>query len=568
MRLSSRKPARWLPRKDGFDAVLVVGVLLLVVGIVIVSLSFRAGGEGGNADVKLVAREHIVSAAYKAYGNKKLGFWLAKTVVENKGDTPIYSVKISYMIEGFTGWSQPHEYAAVPPGGAVVDLYYPVLPPSIAKLTSATPSKIVVRVEYRPSKNADPVTVTKDEQITVLGINDIVFSSIPPEESTGSFQDIFSNYPLLAAWVTPSDPVVVRYAGMVAQLAGGPATSLSDEEAIKFLSAAWEYSVLNGISYQTESSAYWSGRFSEHIKFPRDVLRDRSGTCIDTAIFFASLAMSQGLEAYIVLMPGHAFPIIKLPSGALVPIESTRLNARVDFNDAVQTGLKVAQMAFAGPHIIVDIATLHAEGIVPPELPELPPNVLEQWGYKPPSVMQQQPHGGGGQGGVGQEGGQGGQGAGEAGGSAVVANTRIPPFWAIEAPPGWQAQIQPLQGQGVTGGTAMIASQQAGAAIIVFWVQGLDVNAMRRAFEDMVSRSLQQQGGGQLVVEHENPNTEFAGEKALMVAYKAGSSLIITRYFVHEGYGFVVAYQLVQPSQDLINSIEEILRTFQWVAGV
>ena len=557
------------------------GLLLVLVGVAAVAYSLVAGGSKAVPAVRLFARQHIVSAAYKAYANEKLGFWLAKTVVENKGDTAIYDVKIRYKVEGFTEWSQPHEYAAVPPGGAVVDLYYPVLPRSVTRLSSATPTKIIVEVEYRSSPAGEASKTTVSRQVTVLGINDIVFSSLPPEENTGSFQDVFSNYPLLAAWVTPSDPVVLKYAGLVAQMAGGPATALSDREALRFLKALWDYSVANGISYQTEPQAYWTGRFSEHIKFPRDVLRDHSGTCIDTAIFFATMAMSQGLEAYIVIMPAHAFPVIKLPSGALIPIESTELNAKVSFQKAVQVGLQVAQRAFSGPHVVLDVAAMHAAGIVPPELPELPANVLEQWGYgRPgapgaqhaPQAPQQQP-GGGEAGGQPPAPPQPGPGPGPAPpqpgptGGRVLANTRVPPYWALKLPDEgeWNTRVVPL-GNGA-GGMA-VAGSRNGLAISVAWIKGASIDIMRKNVEGSFAKQ-----GYRVRIAGKNPNAAIAGEKALLIAYQISdnqghTAVTVARYFTHKGYGFVVLYTIINPTQEKINYMENIIKTFQWITGV
>ncbi|MFN7106386.1 MAG: hypothetical protein ACK4M3_07390 [Pyrobaculum sp.] len=53
--------------------------------------------------------------------------------------------------------------------------------------------------------------------------------------------------------------------------------------------------------------------------------------------FFASLAISQGLKPYIVLMPGHAFLVVELPkSKQIIPIETTMLNSGVPFEAAVR----------------------------------------------------------------------------------------------------------------------------------------------------------------------------------------------------------------------------------------
>jgi hypothetical protein len=53
------------------------------------------------------------------------------------------------------------------------------------------------------------------------------------------------------------------------------------------------------------------------------VVAARSGTCIDLAGLFASVAESSGLKVQVVHVPGHAFPAVKLPSGKTVYVEAT-----------------------------------------------------------------------------------------------------------------------------------------------------------------------------------------------------------------------------------------------------
>ena len=214
---------------------------------------------------------------------------------------------------------------------------------------------------------------------------DFIFTSLAPEENLGTFYDVFNNYPLLAAWATPTDPVVREYANLGNKIAGGAGATISDEEAWKSLAGMWLLSVYNGIQFKTPPEAFWTGKFSQYVYYPRDVIRDRSGTCIDAALLFASLAMAQGLRSYIVLMPGHAFTLVVLPtSGNIIPIETTALNAQVPFEEAVKIGVEVFREALSGPHIIVDIEGFQAMGIHPPELEPLPPDILERWGIKTP----------------------------------------------------------------------------------------------------------------------------------------------------------------------------------------
>ena len=64
--------------------------------------------------------------------------------------------------------------------------------------------------------------------------------------------------------------------------------------------------------------------FAQDIKYPRDVLRAKSGTCIDLAILYATLAESVGMHAYLMLVPGHCFSVVNV-SGQMIAVENTGL---------------------------------------------------------------------------------------------------------------------------------------------------------------------------------------------------------------------------------------------------
>ncbi len=361
---------------------LVLLVLIVVVGALTFTGASALGGEP-KLDIKVHHKEQIISAAYKVYGRPSLKFWVAKTVLRNTGDVPVRNVEVSYYIEGYTSWSTPTKYDEIPPGGAVVDAYYPKLPKKVAELTSPVPTKLYIKVTYEKNGRTEEVVQSKD--IEFLGVHDIVYSFLPPEEAIPSFSDVFTNAPLLAAWVTPTDPVVREFSDLGNKLAGGAGASLSDNEAMKTLQGLWQALLIRGMTYKTEPEGYWTGKFAQYVKFPRDTILDGEGTCIDLAIMYASLAAAQGLtDVYIMLVPGHAFPMIRLPqSGSLIPVETTTLNQGATFQEAVQTAIYNWQNRFSkGPYIPIPIKIWQASGITPPELPPLPPDILERKGIK------------------------------------------------------------------------------------------------------------------------------------------------------------------------------------------
>lgn len=519
---------------------LIIGILLLVFYIAPLPGLQESGDSKIEYQIRTVT--DIVSAAYKVYGKLDLGLWVAKVILTNNGTAPAYNVQFSYGIDTYSSWSEGGTYPIILPGSTVVDLYYPIISPDVAKLTTSTPSRINIKITYADAKGV-PHEISEKRQVNILGIHDFLFSSLPPEENLGTFYDIFNNYPLIAAWVTPTDPVVIQFADLGNKLAGGAGATLSDQDALKSLEGMWVLSVYNGIQYKTEPSAFWTGKISQYVKYPRDVIRTRAATCLDSAIFFASLAMAQGLKAYVVLMPGHAFTIVKLPeSGSIIPIETTTLNQQVSFSEAVQTGVKVFQEAMNDPHYIIDVQQLQAAGITPPELEQLPSDILQSWGITTPQA-------GGGEGGTG----------GGGGGTGMQTYTNHLPKWSITYPNDWSIDTSNVD---QAHGYVEIDFQPYGA-LLISWDQGYTMAQVRSDFEETLNSY------GTLQVLNEKQISVSGGVSAILVVYSWNTDSqvygVMARYFNHGGYGFVMFYYHVYTGNDdnVISALESVVSTFK-----
>ncbi|QDA32125.1 cysteine protease [Thermococcus indicus] len=520
--------------------------LLLVVSIAGYTGAFGKGGEG-KLEYRVYTKERIMAGAYKVYGNPKLDFWAAKTVLTNGGEGTIKNIRIRYSIDNYAPETEK-SYPLLLPGETIVDLYYPIVSSEVTKLSASTPSNVRITITYEVNGETREESVTKP--LSILGVNDFVFSSLNPEESTGSFYDTFSNAPLLAAWVTPSDPVVREFADMGNKLAGGAGASLSDEEAMKSLSGMWELAVRNGFSYKTEGEGYWTGKFSEHIMFPRDVIRDKSGTCVDLALWFASLAMSQGLKAYIVLMPGHAFPLIELPSGAVIPVEATAINQGVSFQEAVQIGMEKSwKMAMDGPHDIIDVAEEHSTGIVPPELPPLQADILSKWGISLNAGGNGLNNGNAGGNGGNPEGENGGE-AGGTGGWKTYRGT----YFSFAYPADWDAPED-------YGGYVYLLSPDGEFEFIVLYSQGASVGDMVQAFEGSLADA------GVEITDRQEGEASVMGQNVYAVAYGLGTDYgkysAAARYFTAGGVGFAVIYDFPAGNSEYNQLGEHIVETFK-----
>lgn len=497
-------------------------------------------------EYKILAPEYIMSSIYKVYGNPNAGFWASKMILANTGQAPAYDLEVSYKIEGYTDWSEPKVYPVLLPGSTVVDLNYPILSAEICKLRTLTPSNIKIKISYAKNPDGKAKEINESKSINILGGHDLVFSSIPPEESKGDFYDIFSNYPLISAWITPSDPALMAFADLGNKLAGGAGASLSDEEALKSLAGIWEVSVNNGIEYKTEPAAFWTGKFSQFVKYPRDVIKDRAGTCLDTAIFFASAASSQGLKSYVVFMPGHAFPIIQLPSAQMIPVESTALNNKVSFQEAVQSGVETYEKASQGPFIVVDVETFQSVGIVPPELEQLPPDILEKWGISM--------RGGGG----GQTGGQQSytsSGSSSQSGQSSASYTNSFPVWRVSYPGDWT--VVPSVSE------VDFYSPARDAEFFVAWGYGMSSSDARTIIEQYVLTPKGAQATGQ-------SQASVGGAAATKVSYQATINgrpyLLYALYFESQGHGFSILYDFPNDGNAQKNaaSCESILRSFSF----
>ncbi len=343
---------------------------------------------------KLTVKPRIMSATYKIYGDPEFHngyYWVARAEITNTGNSNIYNLTITYKMEGYCDWSESHTYHVVVPGETVVDLYYPVIPSKVTKLMTRTPTMVEMKYTYKDERGRLH-TAYKHKRLHILGISQFEFSNIPVEERTGSWMDDYSNAPLLAAWVTRLDPVVKKFAGMASQLAGGVATSQRNKDAIRFCKALYDLMVDNKIVYQTPSASFLTEySYEQDVKYPRDTLRDKAGTCVDLSILYAAVCEAEGLRTLLVLLPGHMFPIVSLPEGGYLPVEISAISGTggskpsaksPSFAEIVRLAQRDMRRLREGLYYLVDVEELWRQGVVSPELPPLEANVLQRWGYK------------------------------------------------------------------------------------------------------------------------------------------------------------------------------------------
>ncbi len=335
-------------------------------------------------------KKRLMAAVYKVYADSEAEdgkYWVVKAIVKNTGPVPIYDLKVYYKLGDYADMSIPEYYSIVMPQGAAVDCYYPVINSKVAELKTRTPVQLFLKYEYKDGAG-QLYSEEMTRRLEILGVNQFEFSNLNDEDRSDSWFDHFNNSRLLAAFVTKNDDAVKQFAGYVSEAAGGAAAASNSDDAKKWLRAAYEMQLANNIVYQTPSGFVTQDRSSgQDIKYPRDVFRDKSGTCVDLAITYASLAEAVGLRSYLMLVPGHCFAVIQLPDGNLLPVENTGLGGgerRLSFEQAVETGTKEwAKYLQEGLFYLVDVKQELTAGRIPnPELPAVGADFLEKAGIQ------------------------------------------------------------------------------------------------------------------------------------------------------------------------------------------
>ena len=185
---------------------------------------------------------------------------------------------------------------------------------------------------------------------------------------------------LLAVMVTPHDPDVEALIRKAADydpsgiMKNGYGGHLDDAEGWVWdrMAAVWEAEDRDyDLTYISTYVTFAPGAV-QRMRLPSEVLEQHSGNCIELAVLYAAVAEALGMEAAIVLIPGHAYVAIRtdLENANYYFIEST-LIGRATFSEAVNAGAQ--EFDEAKPHLDagddgwnwVTIATAREKGILP-----------------------------------------------------------------------------------------------------------------------------------------------------------------------------------------------------------
>lgn len=365
--------------KNSMNALVIVGLVLLLAGVGLCVSSMMGGELPGKLDLKVQAKPTVMTIAYKAYSNPEAvdgKYWLAKVVMRNTGNAPLSDLAVSYRVPGHIEWTTPDTAAEVLPGQTLVMPIYPRFTSAVTKTRTRTPASLEVKVDYKTA--GESKSVVEKRPFELRGVTEIEYTSIEADEII-SWYDMWDNSEILAAYMTDEDEVVKAYFGKISETMGGTPYVSNNEDLGKLLGAIYQFEVGTGMVYMgakgVPETLGETQTLVQSIKLPRDVIQGNSATCIELTLLMSALLNQCGVKSHMVLIPGHAFPIIETPSGQLVAFECTGVGGQAlggvdSFEDAYKKGNETWAKCLKGetPYVIVDYQSHQASGLRPPEL--------------------------------------------------------------------------------------------------------------------------------------------------------------------------------------------------------
>ena len=367
---------------------LLLGLGLLFLAVVLGVAGFLGGGGGGGSGAgelgrTLYCKDHVMTVAYKAYGNPEAAdgkYWLAKLVLDNSGKGPLKDVKVSYRIPRWLEeWSTPEVTPVLWPGQTYVLPIYPPLPSKVAELRTRTTATVEVKISFTNQGKSDEVVEKRNFQL--LGVNEIEYTSLPLTEVM-NWYDLFDNYELLAAYCMDQDDAVQMFLGKVGEVHGGVSTADNAEKVATLLAKIYELQRKVGMSYVAAKGFPEKvgdvETINQNVRLPREVIQNNSGLCIELALLMCSLCDAGGAHSKLVMIPGHAYALIQADNGDELAFECTgvgegRYGKSMDWKQALKTGMDEIKQVRSGQKdgIIIDLHEFQQKGIRPPELTPL-----------------------------------------------------------------------------------------------------------------------------------------------------------------------------------------------------
>jgi hypothetical protein len=260
-----------------------------------------------------------------------------------KGDR--YEVKIES--DGSPPLIAPSTYVFTSDGDYDHSVAYPRLAFDYAQLRSVNQTK-PLNLKFTASRNGGIPSII-NQTWHVRQINDCpIGMRLVTLKSNGVIKKESANVAIMtfAGYVNENHPAIPEILdealslGQISAFTGyQEATNVS---VLRQLDAIWKALEKKDIRYSSIGTTTGSSSQVQHVRLIEDTLSTRQANCVDGSTLFASIATKIGLDAYLVLAPGHCYVAIDMPETKPIGIEMTALGSE-DFPSAVSIATNKAE---------------------------------------------------------------------------------------------------------------------------------------------------------------------------------------------------------------------------------
>ena len=365
---------------------ILIPLSIAILGIVLFGFSFmNIGSSSGEVDIDIVKTKHIMPMAHNVYSNKDVldgKYYLFKAKITNNTGKTLEDVTVRYQIPGYVEWTELTIIGEMFKGQTAVVSCYPKFNENIAEKTTESNENVDIEITWDGAKEDD--VIEEGFSFRMTDRNEYMFTNLPADEIAG-WSDVYDNDALLACHVTPNDPIVKYYTQNIQEkiLKGETASvTKTPEEAVRFLAGIYNATIQSGMVYSgtkgiPETLTDMSS-MSQHNRLPREVITGNTGLCLELSLLYASVLSAGGLDPFIFLVPGHAYPGFRL-NGEFYAIESTgiggegiggSMTAEEAFKKGQEQLGKFIEMAQNGDprYNLVDIHQVNQQGVTPMNL--------------------------------------------------------------------------------------------------------------------------------------------------------------------------------------------------------
>jgi len=360
--------------------------------------------------VNLRCKTPILASAYKAYGSPTFAggsFWAACATVKNTGIIPLSNIKVTYTFGDYGSWTSPKQYLTLAPGESFIDKAYPTLSEALLSLTDGKTIPVTVAIAFSASDKPG-LAKSAASQTTIVGTTAFAFTDDEMLQSR-SWQDQFSNAPLLATFITPADIPVLELADLATEVVneryGNDDTQQLD--ARKYCQALYDVLIANNVLCKDPRDFLVKPGISSAVQYPRQTLENHAGTSLDISLLFASACIAKNIDARLWLMPSAVLVEVTLSDATKMTISLSGLRdsskarkagfkgaeAKVTYDEKkrlarITTGAGLITIASDTSGTIISSDGLRLFGLTGVSLPSVPKGILAKWDYHVPAQLE------------------------------------------------------------------------------------------------------------------------------------------------------------------------------------